>query len=131
MPYKVSFHPRFERDLKAFKKDKPVRAMIAAQVKAVIENPDLGEGYTANLSGLYKVSFGQSPQHRLLFRKYQCCQKSVGVGPVCPVDDPDVEMSECEGVVSFLFVKTREECNNLYKKGKPYFDETLHEGLSS
>jgi mRNA-degrading endonuclease RelE of RelBE toxin-antitoxin system len=129
MPYKVSFHSQFERDVKAFKKNKPVKKLVFEQVQAVIENPGKGEPMVANMLGVYKVSFGERPQYRLLYRKYECCQKP-GEEIECPVSDPDTPNDECKGVVTFIFVKTREECNNLYKKERVYFDGTTTEGLS-
>lgn len=128
MPYKVSFHSRFERDVKAFKKDKPVKKLIFEKVQAIVENPDIGTAYERDLLGFYKLSFGEQPEYRLIYRRYNCCQKMDGENE-CPVPDPDTANDKCEGVVSFVFIRTREECNNLYRREKAYFEGTILEGL--
>lgn len=128
MPYKTSYLTRFERDVKAFKKNKSMKNLIFEQVKAIVENPGIGKALVANLDGLYNVGFGDHREYRLLYRMYACCQRPNEITE-CPVADPLVSDNECEGVVSFIFIKTREECNNLYRKKKAYFDETLTEGL--
>lgn len=72
-------------------------------MKAVVENPGTGEPMLGNMLGLYKVSFGERPQYRLLYRKYECCQKP-GEEIECPTTDPDTPDGECKGVVTFIFL---------------------------
>ncbi len=131
MPYKVSYQNCFERDLKKItKKNKPLKDIIKVQVLQVIENPNIGELYSGNLYPFRKIGFGESPQYRLIYVLYDCCpiqdkQEEI----VCRFDDVEELEDEtiCQGMVEFIFIKTREDCNNLYRKSKKYFEKYLRE----
>ena len=131
MPYKVSHLSCFERDLKKLtKKNKPLKEVIKAHVLQVIENPDIGELYVGNLHPFRKVGFGESPQYRLIYVLYDCCPIEDKVDEIiCRFDDVEELEDEtaCQGMVEFVFVKTREDCNNLYRKHKKYFEKYLRE----
>lgn len=123
MPYKVRTNSSFQRDFKVFKKNKPAKELIARHVEDVISNPGSGSPYESNLSGLYKLTFGDRPQYRIIYRLYQCCDMKQE-----DCDPPGNQ--ECKGLIQLLYVKTREECNNLYKKEKSYFDQSIIDGYS-
>lgn len=131
MPYKVSFTSRFERDSKTFKKNKLAKTLIKEQIERIIENPNIGEMMSGNIFPFMKSAFGESPQYRILYVKYDCCLivKDNKQGSDCKFDDlePLEEVAECEGMIEFAFVRTREDCNNLYKQSKKYFENYLRD----
>jgi len=127
MPYNVTATPRFQRDSKAYKNNKPARALIQSEIAKVVENPYIGRPYVGNLSTLMKHSFGDRPAYRLIYRLYKCCDARFE-GGAC-VQPDSILPPDCQGLVDLIHIKTREECNNLYKLGKGYFDATFKEGF--
>ncbi|MEN9612911.1 MAG: hypothetical protein RLZZ628_3725 [Bacteroidota bacterium] len=123
MPYKIAYRSSFERDLKAFKKDKLMKQAIQSQLERLVEQPTMGKLLLGQWSGFYNVSFHQRPELRILYVLYPCCPLAVKEQSLCRFDDlqdiaPDTDA--CEGMIEFVFVKTREECNNLYAKDSKY-----------
>lgn len=121
MPYKSYVSPRFERDLKSFKKDAAMKALIVEAMNIIVDSPLGYTLYYANMAGIrkYKLRSKDGVDYRIGFKVYHCCAR---VPEECPVD---VDLKgECEGIVQFEFVKTRQECDALYKKDKDYFNQT-------
>ncbi len=58
MPYKYFINPRFEKDMKAFKKDAPTKALVLKTILEIAENPETYESYTGPMSnfGYFKQS---------------------------------------------------------------------------
>jgi len=129
MPYKIRASPRYQRDEKSFGNNKPARKLVQEKMIEIIDNPEIGRGYIGDKIGFFKLSFGEKPEYRIIYQIYECCQKS-NPEQECPFKDQDFSEGDCKGVVSFSFVRTREECNNLYKKDRAYFDETALEGFN-
>lgn len=117
MAYQVAHTTNFERDMKQFKKNKPAKLLILEKVKEIIANPSIGEDYLHNLQGFKKYSFGESPQYRLIYTVMSCCPYEEKCGTE--------QETGCNGLINFVFIRTREECNQLYKKDAAYFEQYL------
>lgn len=129
MPYKVSYHSSLAKDLKAFKKSRPIKELIQLKMEEVIKNPDIGAVYEHNIAGIYKLRFEyDKTSYRLLYKKYACCKTTDLT--VCPFEENEgMKDDECQGGVDFLFVRTRDNCDNLYKKDAAYFDNKSIPGM--
>lgn len=131
MPYKISHRQSFVRDLKDFKKNKAQKEAILEAIAQLIENPLLGESMVGAWTGFYKMSFMARPQLRILYVLYPCCPLDVKQKELCRFDEvadnQQVGNMECLGFIEFVFVRTREACNNLYAKDKNYIKGFLLE----
>jgi mRNA-degrading endonuclease RelE of RelBE toxin-antitoxin system len=118
MAYKISFRSSFERD---FKKLKPRIQNFVLNVADKIQEGTLhGERLKGNFQGFYKFPFGHKPEYRLVYKTYDCRIVDHG-NPVCMFDDIEhtwEELLECNGLIEFVLIKTREEMNNLYAQPK-------------
>lgn len=125
--YRVAYRTSFAKDLKAFKKNKPLKEQVKKAVLEVIENPDIGIPYKANMQGLIKYSFYERPQMRIIFAQYDCCTGYDEKSIECRFEGVEEleEGESCNGLIDFVFVKTREQCNNLYRKNRAYFENYL------
>lgn len=128
MSYQVCFTNHFKHDSKAIAPDrnKKLQDDIKNELAAIIENPKAGEVMKNNMSGLLKHSFGNKPAIRILYtlRECKCANNDTGTVDVddeCPPDQID----NCEGVIVFVIIRTREDCNKIYKQGKKYFQKIL------
>lgn len=122
MPYKYFINPRFEKDIKAFKKDAPTKALVLKIMSEITENPEIYESYSGPMSDYRKAKF-KSPSgvsYRIGFRIYNCC--AFENPNDCP-SDMDIE-GACNGIVQFDFVKTRQECDSHYRKDIGYFKQS-------
>lgn len=120
MNYKIVYSSSFERDLKSFKKDKRQKQDIKLAIDEILENPLSGNPMSGNFDRFFKYAFSDKPSIRILYVLYPCCQTG---GDSCKfIDnenlDEDSQITSCIGVIHFVFVKTREACNNLYQRSK-------------
>lgn len=125
MRYKIAYRSSFERDLKSYKKDKSLKEAIKQSLEKLVDNPTIGIPLVSQWSGFYKFPFHDRPSLRILYVIYPCCPMDVKEQDLCRFDDlpaDDPESNQCLGMVEFVFVRTREECNNLYSKGRTYTD---------
>ena len=130
MTYKIAYRSSFERDLKAFKKDKSLKEAIRTHLQKLVENPTIGDPLVGAWSGFYKLPFHDRPALRILYVIYPCCPFDVKERHLCRFDELSIDEptpAECLGMVEFVFVRTREECNNLYAKGRSYTDSFKRE----
>lgn len=133
MPYKISHRQSFVRDLKDFKQNKLQKEAILDAVKRIIENPLLGETLVGAWSetGFRKISFMNRPQLRLFYVLYPCCPLALKEKESCRFDEITdnqvIPNNDCLGFVEFVFIRTRESCNNLYAKDKKYIEGYLLE----
>ena len=124
--YQSSRRNSFERDVKGYKKNKPLMFEIKDAVQTVVSNPDVGEEMTKNWKSFRNYHFGRKPEMRLIYVIIPCC-KDEKVDYKCQATSLELDTSGCEGIVEFIFVKSREECNNLYTKDKKYTEGLLGE----
>jgi mRNA-degrading endonuclease YafQ of YafQ-DinJ toxin-antitoxin module len=126
MPYKVSHRPSFARDLKDFKKSKQQKEAILSAVESLIANPLRGKQMSGQWNRFFNFSFMDKPELRILYVVYPCCPLDIKEKNLCRFDDLDIdpiENTECLGLIEFVFVRTREACNNLYAKDKSYIKD--------
>ena len=120
MAYKVSFRSSFERD---FKKMKPHIQNFVLDIADKIQDGSLqGEKLKGNFQGFYKFPLGHKPEYRLVYKIYDCRISKDG-NPTCMFEDIEhtaEELLECNGLIEFVLIKTREEMNNLYAQSKKY-----------
>ena len=120
MAYKVAHRSSFERD---FKKLKTSVQDFVLDIADQIQNKTLqGEKLKGNFQGFCKFSFGHKPEYRLVYKIYDCRIEKDG-NPQCIFDDVEHTIDEllnCNGLIEFILIKTREEMNNLYAQSKKY-----------
>ncbi len=116
MAYKVAYRSSFERD---FKKMKPLVQNLILDIADRIQNEMVqGEKLKGNFRDFYKFPFGHKPEYRMVYKIYQCRMEENG-NPKCMFDDIEhtkEELSNCDGLIEFVLIKTREEMNNLYAR---------------
>jgi len=120
MAYKIAFRSSFERDYK--KLDFRIQNYVL-DIADKIQNGTLqGEKLKGNFNEFYKFPFGHKPEYRLVYKIYDCRVQKNG-NPMCMFDDIEhtiEELLECNGLIEYVLIKTREEMNNLYSKPKKY-----------
>jgi addiction module RelE/StbE family toxin len=120
MAYKISYRSSFERD---FKKLKPYIQNFVLDIADKIQNETLqGEKLKGNFQGFYKFPFGHRPAYRLVYKMYDC-RIDKDENPKCMFDDIEhtiEELLECNGLIEFVLIKSREEMNNLYSQSKKH-----------
>ena len=117
MAFKVSYVPSFRRDIKSFRNTK-AHSEIEAKIKELLDSPKSGEFLKGKLSNIRKASFGHHPEIRILYTLYECCLTDKKDCTAClKIDEDDgILPSDCEGLIQFVAVDTREKFNNLYKQ---------------
>jgi hypothetical protein len=124
MPFKSTKFTTFDKD---YNKLTPQTKVIVDKIKEEIKkNPLLGENLKANLNRYKSFHFGHKPQYRLLYEFVSKCKKIIKKEKDKIIYEcifPDVvhtkdEVYKCDGLITFCYIKTREECNNLYSYNK-------------
>lgn len=120
MSYRVVHLSSFQKDVKGFKKQPSIVSEAKEKILEIIENPATGGFLLKSWEGFQKVSFHNKPEIRLIYRVYPCCMlKDIEhKNESCIYEDEVLE--DCSGLIDFVFMKTREECNNLYALSKKY-----------
>jgi len=120
MAYKISYRSSFERD---FKKLKPLIQNFVLDIADKIQNGTLqGEKMKGNFREFYKFPFEHKPEYRLVYKIYNC-KINKDKNPKCMFDDIEhtiEELLECNGLIEFVLIKTREKMNNLYAQSKKH-----------
>jgi len=120
MAYKIALRSSFDRD---FKKLNPRIQNFVLDVADKIQNGTLqGEKLKGNFKEFYKFPFGHKPEYRLVYKIYNCRILNNG-SPACMFNDIEHtidELLECNGLIEFVLIKTREEMNNLYAQPKKH-----------
>jgi mRNA-degrading endonuclease RelE of RelBE toxin-antitoxin system len=122
MAYKVSMRNSFSKDYKRLSADLQQAVMDSSEV--IERDPSCGKPMSNNLSGLTKFSFGRKPELRILYVVYDCRfirgkEYDCRYGEEIPHEGD--ELLTCNGLIEYVYVKTREECNNLYSQRKKHF----------
>ena len=120
MAYKVAYRSSFERDFKKLKL--PVQNFVLDIAEQIQKETLHGEKLKGNFQGFYEFSFGHKPEYRLVYKIYDCrIGKDENVK--CLFDDIEhtkEELLNCNGLIEYVLIKTREEMNNLYAQSKKY-----------
>lgn len=126
--YILSVRNDVTRSLKKIKKSCSKKAFNEFKIilDEICKDPvGSGEAYTGNLTGMFKYVHGTKPEYRIIYAFYD--MEHIKANPNCFEDleltEEDFEIEE--GIVDVMFIKTREECNNLYKKNLKYFQDKL------
>ena len=103
--------PRFDKILKDFKRNKPLQEYVRDLTKSIIPKIpriDWAE-LSGNCSGVFKHVFTfNKVQYRILYVLESCCT--------------ECELSkECEGMITYVFLGTREETKNIYNHPDRFF----------
>ena len=121
MPYKIAYLSSFSKDLKGFRKNAEIMEELPSIIEAIIANPQVGEPLLKSWEGFRRVSFGNRPQVRVVFKYYPCCSQEIKEQGECRFGPyEELEITECEGLIDFVFLRTREDCNNLYAQNRKY-----------
>jgi len=118
MAYKISFRSSFERDFK--KLTSRVQNFVLDVADKIQEGTLQGQPLKGNFQEFYKFPFGHKPEYRMVYKMYDCRIVKNG-NPTCMFDDIEhtiEELLECNGLIEFVLIKTREEMNNLYAQPK-------------
>jgi mRNA-degrading endonuclease YafQ of YafQ-DinJ toxin-antitoxin module len=124
MSYKISYFSAFKNDVKALKNNKKVSEDLQKVLLAIVDAPFDGALLVGAWAGFRKIGFGNNPQFRLIYSVSGCCVNDTDDtdGNVKECEYTDGNSTDCSGVIDFIAVKTRENCNNLYAKSKKYTD---------
>lgn len=125
MPYKITKLSSFHRDYKGLTPQ--IKDEVLKLSDEIIKKPTSGEPLKHSLRGFTKYSFNRKPEYRLIYAVYKCsaADKNSKLNQCRHVDIVHQcgELSNCEGLIEFIWVKTREECNNLYSQDKKYHEQ--------
>lgn len=122
MAWKVSKRGSFDKTFKKYKK--PLIDEIL-EIADKIERGEDGDVLHFNWADFYSWHFGDKPQYRLVYTRYQCSIKS-GKSPRCKFDDIEhtaKELSTCDGLIEYVLVDTRENFNRIYKMRRKDVDK--------
>lgn len=118
MAYFLIASSAFNKDAKALSDSQ--KEFLKKLIKDIQLNPTLGKFLKGNLVGYRSVAFSRSPELRLIYQVHKCHHEN----GKCAVEECQVKDSnDCSGYLHLNFVKTREECNNLYARKKRYFEK--------
>ena len=120
MAYKIAYRSSFERDFK--KLNSNIQNYILDIADKIQDGTLQGEKLKGNFQGFYKVPFGHKPEYRLVYKIYDCKINKDGKAD-CMFDDIEhtiEELLECNGLIEFILIKTREDMNNLYALPKKH-----------
>lgn len=119
MKYQVSKASSFIKDLKQKldKKDTAFKQNLLATITSIGQVPPLTDPLTGNWkeTNTYKVKFSKNPEYRILYQLQACphCAQLIANTQACKDNS-----ESCVTIIIFVYFKTREECNNLYKLRK-------------
>jgi len=120
MAYKIAYRSCFERDFKKLKSD--IQNYVLDIADRIQAGTLQGEMLKGNFQGFYKFPFGHKPEYRLVYKIYEC-RINKESNPKCMFDDIEhttEELIECNGLIEFVLIKTREKMNNLYALPKKH-----------
>jgi hypothetical protein len=117
MSWKVSYKSSFQR---VFKKINPNIQTEILNIADRIQSGEDGELLKYSWDSFYSWHFNRKPEYRLLYIRYKCLI-SEGQYYKCKFDDINhskEELTNCNGLIEFVLIGTREKFNQLYKKNK-------------
>jgi mRNA-degrading endonuclease YafQ of YafQ-DinJ toxin-antitoxin module len=128
MPYKAEYRTPFEKKFK-----KIISAELLEEVQETLQQimtaPNDFPLLTGNLKGLRSAHFHRSPEYRIVFQVYACKLLDKKQNAYCELelhtDSKEPTLENCEGIINFIFLDTREAFNNLYDMGKKYIKKFM------
>ena len=141
--YQYTFDAAFNSDLKDFKKNKALQNQIKEHILHIAANPTIGVGLSGAWNGFYKYKFyNAGTQYRIIFTHYPCCNaqnnahnnandahndtntddaNDANATQICTYTKQNTPL-DCNGLIDFCFVRTRQNTANLYAQNKKYTD---------
>ena len=117
MAWKISYRNSFLRKFKKLDKNLQNKILdIADEIQAGNDCKKLKH----TLSEFYSCHFNRKPEYRLLYVKYKC-RTEKDQKKFCKFNDikhTKEELQNCNGLIEFVLVDTREAFNKLYKMKK-------------
>lgn len=113
MPFTFRYPSSFKKELR--------KAPDEAEdvIENILNDPSIGESLHHNLEGYKKISFGRSPEFRILYTvDYKCKKKKWGKFLCKYGICSEREIQECLGYIEFKYALTREAMNNIYRLRK-------------
>jgi hypothetical protein len=118
MPYRIREKASFEREVnKLCKQQAKWKKSVPEAIKAVIASPETGESKVGNAKGVLTLPFERSPELRIFYELLPCC-----VTPELCDAEP---LESCEGMIHFLYVRTRAASDDLYSAKKNVWKSVL------
>ncbi len=149
MQYQINYYAAFKQDVKKFRKEQHLKTAIRSACDEIIANPFIGKPLIGNMQGCYNHRFVYHKNDmRIIYSFYECCADKekccterdndicrFDEEPSTELDSPDTliqperefPLNECNGLIDFLIVASREDCNNIYNREKEYFEAMLRE----
>jgi mRNA-degrading endonuclease RelE of RelBE toxin-antitoxin system len=126
--YSLIYKPGIKKALKNIKKSNSKN--FFNEFKEVLENIakdpyKAGIAYKGNLKGFYKYSYSDNPEYRIIYAVYDKSYLIKNLADFNDISFTKEDLKSISGIVDLTFVKTREECNNLYKQKKKYWQDKL------
>lgn len=126
MAYRVSRRSSFDKDAKGHRNQKNE---IKAAIDEILKNPACGDSLKYNWKGFISYHFHRKPEMRIFYAVYPCCSTLAGyISPSCRFEvemEEEDESETCQGLIEFVRLLTREECNNIYNLHKKYVPDLL------
>ena len=117
MTFKLASYSCFNKDLKSLSKQMQIETKEA--IGEIQNNPSIGEQMKGGLKHITKYAYFHNPAMRILYSVNICEPDSEGKKICSHKIEHDVgEIETCNGIIDFIHVKTRQECDNLYSKVK-------------
>jgi mRNA-degrading endonuclease RelE of RelBE toxin-antitoxin system len=120
MAWKVSYKSSFLRNYKKLPKNIQEEILnIADQIQAG-EN---GAPLYYNWGEFYSWHFERKPEYRLVYIRYQCLLKDINQCKFEDIEHINDELKDCDGLIEYVLIDTRENFNKLYKMSKKDIDK--------
>ena len=120
MPFIVAMFSSFDRDFKSLTND--LKTATREALSEIHKDYKIGKKLSGNMSGFMNYSYNKKPELRVIYSVSHCNHEhKQELTCKLKMTHTEAEIESCEGVIDFVFVKTREQCNNLYNLKKKEF----------
>lgn len=130
MEYRIKHRPQFGKTIKKLQKKNPKLVKeILDQADLIQTNPNKYEHLSGSLKGFKSAHFHRKPEYRIMFRVYHCKKINAKTKiPYCELQEitQDDDPKECNGLIDFIFVDTREKFNRLYSLPKKLLNKYIY-----
>lgn len=117
MPFNVTTRRYFKNKFK--KLNKQLQIEVLNITDEITSNPFKGDKLKNNLSDFHSFHFHRSPEYRIMYRVYLCHKQDSKSNYFCELENKiehnEIDIKDCNGLIDYIFLDTREEFNNLYK----------------
>ena len=122
MPFKFNGNNRFFKDFNSLPDD--IRKVALSHGIAITKDPHIGEKATGRWRDFWKFDFVSKASYRIIYTVYYCRQNNTDGGFYClnSIKHYNEELSTCNGLIDYVFVKTRQAMDNIYRLHKNQID---------